>query len=84
MECELLQGPMISYQSLLYNTTVLYDKINIIPIVYVTTIFNPLSCIFFLHDGLHLKGLAIWPNQIPMQYFNRSKDSPVNRLSSNL
>ena len=25
MECELLRSPMISYQSLLYNTTVLYD-----------------------------------------------------------
>ena len=25
MECELLQSPMISYRSLLYNTTVLYD-----------------------------------------------------------
>ena len=26
MECELLQSPMISYQSLLYSTTVLYDN----------------------------------------------------------
>ena len=26
MECELLQSPMISYRSLLYNTTVLYDN----------------------------------------------------------
>ena len=26
MECELLRSPMISYRSLLYNTTVLYDK----------------------------------------------------------
>ena len=26
MECELLRNPMISYRSLLYNTTVLYDK----------------------------------------------------------
>ena len=25
MECELLQSPMISYRSLLYSTTVLYD-----------------------------------------------------------
>ena len=25
MECELLRSPMISYRSLLYNTTVLYD-----------------------------------------------------------
>ena len=25
MECELLRTPMISYRSLLYNTTVLYD-----------------------------------------------------------
>ena len=25
MECELLRCPMISYRSLLYNTTVLYD-----------------------------------------------------------
>ena len=28
MECELLRSPMISYRSLLYNTTVLYDKIE--------------------------------------------------------
>ena len=27
MECELLWSPMISYRSLLYNTTVLYDSI---------------------------------------------------------
>ena len=27
MECELLQSPMISYRSLLYNTNVLYDYI---------------------------------------------------------
>ena len=27
MECELLQSPMISYRSLLYNTTVLYDTV---------------------------------------------------------
>ena len=27
MECELLRSPMILYRSLLYNTTVLYDKI---------------------------------------------------------
>ena len=26
MECELLRSPMISYRSLLYNTTVLYDR----------------------------------------------------------
>ena len=26
MECELLRSPMISYRSLLYNTTVLYDS----------------------------------------------------------
>ena len=26
MECKLLRSPMISYRSLLYNTTVLYDK----------------------------------------------------------
>ena len=26
MECELLRSPMISYRSLLCNTTVLYDK----------------------------------------------------------
>ena len=26
MECELLRSPMISYRSLLYNTTVLYDN----------------------------------------------------------
>ena len=37
MERELLQSPMISYRSLLYNTTVLYDIMinmvcNIIPI----------------------------------------------------
>ena len=25
MECEILRSPMISYQSLLYNTTVMYD-----------------------------------------------------------
>ena len=25
MECELLRSPMISYRSLLYSTTVLYD-----------------------------------------------------------
>ena len=25
IECEILQSPMISYQSLLYSTTVLYD-----------------------------------------------------------
>ena len=29
MECELLQSPMISYRSLLYNTTVLYDNMGI-------------------------------------------------------
>ena len=29
MECELLRSPMISYQSLLYNTTMLYDYIYI-------------------------------------------------------
>ena len=29
MECELLQSPMISYRSLLYNTTVLYDTTNL-------------------------------------------------------
>ena len=27
MECELLRSPMISYRSLLYNTTVLYDML---------------------------------------------------------
>ena len=26
MECEILQSPMISYPSLLYSTTVLYDR----------------------------------------------------------
>ena len=26
MKCELLRSPMISYRSLLYNTTVLYDR----------------------------------------------------------
>ena len=29
MECELLRSPMISYRSLLYNTTVLYDKMAV-------------------------------------------------------
>ena len=27
MECKLLRSPMISYRSLLYNTTVLYDTL---------------------------------------------------------
>ena len=26
MECEILRSPMISYRSLLYSTTILYDK----------------------------------------------------------
>ena len=30
MECELLRSPMISYRSLLYNTTVLYENTKII------------------------------------------------------
>ena len=30
MECELLRSPMISYRSLLYNTTVLYDRSTIV------------------------------------------------------
>ena len=35
MECELLRSPMISYRSLLYNTTVLYDtwKICIVEVI---------------------------------------------------
>ena len=27
MECEILQSPMISYRSLLYSTTILYDNL---------------------------------------------------------
>ena len=30
MECELLRSPMISYRSLLYNTTVLYDNTTVL------------------------------------------------------
>ena len=42
MECELLRSPMISYRSLLYNTTVLYDiyiyiYIRIYKIIYMHT-----------------------------------------------
>ena len=33
MECELLQSPMISYRSPLYNTTVLYDRYIAIALV---------------------------------------------------
>ena len=29
MECEILRSPMISYRSLLYSTTVLYDYVKI-------------------------------------------------------
>ena len=28
MECEILRSPMISYRSLLYSTTVLYDNVQ--------------------------------------------------------
>ena len=28
MECEILRSPMISYRSLLYSTTVLYDVVS--------------------------------------------------------
>ena len=43
MECELLRSPMISYRSLPYNTTVLYDK---------TYVFEPLGVILNFRVGL--------------------------------
>ena len=40
IECKIVRSPMISYRSLLYSTTVLYDYIDILRI-------NVLKCINF-------------------------------------
>ena len=49
MECELLRSPMISYRSLLYNTTVLYDiYIYICVCVCVCISYNPLRGLILL------------------------------------
>ena len=46
MECELLRSPMISYRSLLYNTTVLYDYRN-------ADVFKQSCMVFTEQTGLH-------------------------------
>ena len=54
MECELLRSPMISYRSLLYNTTVLYD-------IWKSRVARPLFPVFGPHKEKRDK--AIWQRE---------------------
>ena len=50
MECELLRSPMISYRSLLYNTTVLYDTMSLllVALLGINTAMSSLTGLLYL------------------------------------
>ena len=64
MECELLRSPMISYRSLLYNTTVLYDILIIsmhsIPLHSTNALFNLCMYIVTYRIAKNSGGEKLW------------------------